>query len=501
MINNIKQVAKHSAIYGLGNISVKIIGLVLIPLYTNPKYFSVEDFGIISMLDVTIELLIAVLGLSIYQAFTRWYWDKEYISRQKNMFFTMLVFNIIIVLIAGLPFYFLSDRLSLALFANSKYEFVLKIIYVSVIFQVIAQSVFTLMKLQSKSLFYSSMQILKLAVTLILTIYFVVFQKKGIQGIYEAQILGFIPFFIIISIYVFKNLAFKFEFGILKELIKYSIPLMLGSISATVLTIFDRYSLNYLASLEDVGIYSLGYRIANTIKIVVVTSIQLAISPIIFQKMNDPDNKRFYSKLMTYLAFVISFLILIVTVFGYEIIKVFTSNDAYISATLVIPVISLSILFATLKDTATTGLQIAKKTLIVGSSLFLVTLLNIGLNIILIPYLKIHGASLSTLLSQIILFIIIFKSAQKNYFIPYELKKIILIVILTTILAGASLFLNGTPLLIRLILKFLILILFPVSAYLFGFFESIEIMRIKESFNKWKNPFKWKENISKIKFK
>ncbi len=65
MLEGLKKTAKSSVIYGLGNISTKLIGIVLMPLYTNTNILSVEDFGVLGVVDVTIQVLVAMLGLSL----------------------------------------------------------------------------------------------------------------------------------------------------------------------------------------------------------------------------------------------------------------------------------------------------------------------------------------------------------------------------------------------------------------------------------------------------
>lgn len=496
MLKNIKQLFRHTIIYGFGNVSVKIIGLILIPLYTNPKYFSVKDFGAISLLEVSVQLLVALLGLSVYQALTRLYWDANYSKVQKSLFYTVLVFNILFIIIIGFPFILFSEHLSVLLFEDTSFSYVLKVMYLSVFFQVISQALMTLMKLQSKSTLYSITNIIKLFVTLIITIYFVIYLKRGIKGIFEAQVLGYIPYFIHLAGYTIKNIVFRFNGRMLRELIVYSLPLMLGSVSGTVLTIFDRYSLNYLATLDDVGIYSLGYKFANTIKIALVTSVQLAVSPMIFQKMNDKDNKRFYSKLLTYQSFIVTIAVLFFSLFGYEMIAVFTSDDIYLKAAYIIPVISTSILFGMMKDTALTGLQIIKRTGIIGLVILIISLINMGLNILLIPYLKIHGASLSTLLSQVIFFIVIYWIAQKNYPIPYEIRKVVLLVLIIAVYCLLTFILNRYAPLIRVPIKMLLLVAFPFVLKRFKFYEAIEIQSLNNAWNKWKNPLKWKKYLS-----
>jgi O-antigen/teichoic acid export membrane protein len=93
MLNSIKTSFKDGIIYGLGNIAVKIIGFLLIPLYTDPKYFSVDDFGIIALLDISGLVLISLMASGLPQSMMRWYWDKDYTTNQKGIFFMTLAFS------------------------------------------------------------------------------------------------------------------------------------------------------------------------------------------------------------------------------------------------------------------------------------------------------------------------------------------------------------------------------------------------------------------------
>ena len=53
MIENIKLVTKNSLIYSLGNISIKLVGLILIPIYTNTEFLSFDDYGILAILEAS----------------------------------------------------------------------------------------------------------------------------------------------------------------------------------------------------------------------------------------------------------------------------------------------------------------------------------------------------------------------------------------------------------------------------------------------------------------
>ena len=88
----------------------------------------------------------------------------------------------------------------------------------------------------------------------------------------------------------------------------------------------------------------------------------MAVSPTIYQMMGDDNRLRFYSKYMTYFAFIVAGCTLGLNLFSFEVVKVMGNNPNYWIAYTVIPIITFSLLFDMLKDTALTGLQIMKKT-------------------------------------------------------------------------------------------------------------------------------------------
>ena len=55
MFKDIKQVMKDSVLYGIGNVAVKLVGFILIPLYTDAEYFSTADYGLMGVIggDIT----------------------------------------------------------------------------------------------------------------------------------------------------------------------------------------------------------------------------------------------------------------------------------------------------------------------------------------------------------------------------------------------------------------------------------------------------------------
>ena len=96
MLKSIKISLKDTIIYGLGNVAVKIVGLILIPLYTNPEFFSTDQFGVLGILEISGLVLTALLASGLPQSLTRWFWDKEHKDNQKGIFFMSLSTQLVV---------------------------------------------------------------------------------------------------------------------------------------------------------------------------------------------------------------------------------------------------------------------------------------------------------------------------------------------------------------------------------------------------------------------
>ena len=497
MLKTVKSIAKNSIIYGIGNISSKLVGFILIPLYT--KHLSVYDYGILSIIEITLQLLVSLIGLKIYSALLRWYWDKDYKFKQKSLFFTSSSFVLFISVLIVIGLSLTADKLANLLFGDTDYSYIIILMLISAGLQVNIQMIQTLMRIQEKPIIYSISSISRLILTLFCTIYFIVYLGQKVDGIYEAQIIGQILFFLITAWYVAKNIESKIEWLILKEMFIYSFPLIFAEVAGVVFAITSRYCLKFLITMEEVGVFSLGFKVANTIKVFMVASVMLAITPIIYKKMDDPDNKRFYSKIMTYFCFGIMFFVLGLSILGKESIKFLAQNHDYWDAYKIVPILSFSVLFAMLKDISLTGLHITKKTIVIAGLIMIMSVINLALNIIFIQVLATLGAALATLVAQILFFLVVYQYAQKYYPIPYEIPKILKMICVGILLYLLSLLTDELYLFYRLTIKLALISLFPIILYFWNFYEEIELIRLGQLWYKWKNPKKWKDNISKSK--
>jgi len=499
MLKSIKISLKDTIVYGIGNIAVKIVGLILIPLFTDPKFFSTDQFGVLGILEISGLVLTSMLASGLPQSLTRWFWDKEHKGNQRGIFFMSLSTQLIVSLFFCLVLIPLSGTISVLIFSKPDWAKAITFVILASAIQSINNIINTLMRLQSRSLLYTITNLLKLITVLSLTIYFIISKKMGLEGIYLAQVIGNTLIVLILLGYTIKNSRVFFDKNIFKSMNVYGFPLLIANISAALLTVIDRFSLNSLTVLKSVALYTLAFKITSVLKLVLVDSIKLALGPMMIKKISSPDNKRFYSKVLLYSSYILMFAIVGVSLFSFEIIKVLAKSKDFWGAVVIIPVLSLSIFFVNMKEVTVYGLHIAKKTRIIGIIVVFSTILSLVLNFLLIPIWDITGAAVATLFSQAIYWYSCYYYSQKVFFVPYEIRKIFVMLLTGAILSFSSLFINGMDLLPRIIIKTGCFASFPFILYLFNFYEPIELKSIGGFINKWSKIKNLKSNLNSLK--
>ena len=124
MFNQIVSTYKESAIYSLGNLSNKVVGFILLPLYTS--YISVADFGVLGLIEPMVQIIFTLLSLGLNSAFMRWYAIENNAETKGIIFFNI---NFVLILNAALWVFSLvifAEKIALLLFSSHDFELILQ---------------------------------------------------------------------------------------------------------------------------------------------------------------------------------------------------------------------------------------------------------------------------------------------------------------------------------------------------------------------------------------
>lgn len=482
MIEDLKRTLNHTVIYSLGNVLPKLVGFILLPLYTS--HLNTSEFGILAILQALSQILIGILGFNIHTSMMRWFVIDKNLSYQKSIIFTALFssFSIAVLMCIGLiPF---SDNFSVLFFGNSNYKNYFTLLIISSAIGIVNNIPLNILRFHEKAIKYIWVSVVKFAIILAFNFYFLTQTSYEIDGILIAEIIGGTVLIIQTISYTFKNINFIFNKNAFIEMFKYGFPLIFSTTSSLLLSFSDRFIIKYFLNDSSVGIYSLGNKIAGFINVFIIQSFQLGFLPIAFKKLHDSNSKRFFIKVFTYFNLVLVFFALLLTLFSKEIVTTFASQKEYWNAYSVIPILSIAFVFRGAQYVISLAFHYTKQTSYNAYIIMFSALLNIVLNYVLIPFIGIIGAAWSFLISQFALLIISNYYAQKLYPLKYEYLKnfeLLLILIFVFVLMQIITIENY---LASIFIKLLLLILFPFILRYLNFYETVELEKINYYWNK-----------------
>jgi len=475
MISELKKFLKHSFIYGMGTLLSKIVGFLLIPLYT--RYLTTSDYGVLELLDLTSTIVSIFISMRIGSAVIRFYYDSADELEQKKVVSTAYMATFVSALLVILFSQIFSIRLSSLIFDTNVYDKYFKLVFMATALSLISSVPEAYLMARKQSIFYTIISLMTLSSYLIFNIYFIVFLKMGILGILYSSVITKIFNSSVLSFYCITKNSLFFSFTKFKSMLKFSLPLIPANVGTFILNYADRFILQKLATTAEVGIYALGYKFGYMLPVLVMGPINMIWVPQMFELASKSDKKTI-EKMFTYIMLILIFCGLGLILFTKDAIRIMATPPFY-PAYKVVSFVVLGYIFRGMASFFWDGIMIAKKTIYIGISVFISALSNILLNILLIPQFRAMGAAYSTAISFFIMFVLIFYFCQRVYSIKCEWGRISKIAVVSLFIFFLNQWIVLHPVLLSLLFKTFLLTSFPFLLYLINFYTNDELSRIQ----------------------
>mgnify|MGYP006279067557 CR=1 FL=1 len=471
----IKEIFKHSIIYGLGGMLKRATGFLLLPLYTS--YLTVSQYGELEVFIVSTTIIFRVVQLGFGSALFKYFsydTDSEQDSVYNQLvissgFYFLLVFSAIALVIL----FSFRENLSLLLFDTTDYADLFSLVIVIVLFQTVHVIPRAYLRIQNRSALYSSINIGEFLVQVGITIYLVAAKGMGIRGVLLAQVITTGLAAVVFTGIIFRKLLFRISGRVIQEMLGYGIYLIPVSIGSLVLMMSSRYFILFYHNSNELGIFTLGDKISK-ILFMGVSAFQLAWPAIMFRIKDLPDAKDRYAEVITYYVMVFAGIFVMLCTFSRELVLIL-GNEEYLGALFVIPVLVGAYMIYGFFYSGTIGINIYKKTYYQTIAMILAALVNLGLNFLLTPAYGIIGTALAFLGASITLSATAVTFSQRIYRVPVEWRRIGLLVVgATGVVSIYYLALQSLDIVHILLKILLILLVLPLFLYITGFFTRSE---------------------------
>jgi len=225
-----------------------------------------------------------------------------------------------------------------------------------------------------------------------------------------------------------KQITFRFTGRAARELLKYGIPLIPANLAISFIQLTDRFFLRTYLDLEVVAVYAIGYKIGSIVNLV-LAPVRIAWPNFAFSSIVDPDAKRTYRDLLTFIILICTFVSLGIFIFRSPLISII-SPEPYQAATIVVPWISAAMILYGIYPVVSLGPRILKKTKPLAWIAVITVFVNILLLLILVPLLGMLGAAISVLGSYVFLVVFNYLISQRMYRFSLDFRRIIIILLI-----------------------------------------------------------------------
>jgi O-antigen/teichoic acid export membrane protein len=363
-LSSLKKLAGQTAIYGLSSIVGRFLNYLLVPLHTG--VFSTDQFGIITEMYAYVAFLVILLTYGMETAFFR-FSTKE--SDNKEKVYTTIIYSLVssTTLFIFLSIIFQQDVADWLRYPNNS-EYV---VWFAIIVGLDALSSIPLARLrqENKAFRFAFVNLSNVFVNIALNLFFIGYclpmHQAGnsnflIETFYNPEIgVGYV-FIANLAASVFKFLLllpemlkarYGFDTKVLKEMLIYSLPLLIAGLAGIINETIDRIMLKRMLfdslgekdTMSIIGIYGANYKVSIIITLF-IQAFRYAAEPFFFAQAKQKDPQILYARIMNYFVIVCATIFLGVMLY-IDILKYFIPNQSYWVGLKVVPVLLLANVF------------------------------------------------------------------------------------------------------------------------------------------------------------
>ena len=399
MRNSFKDLIKHSAIYGFGQVLSKMASFLLLPIYT--RYLTPADYGVIALLDFVSTILAIMIGAGMAQAVTRYHFDAKTEEDQNSVWWTGLTFLLCMsttfLLVALLFRQGLADLTLGEGVQNGGFFFAL--ILPTMWVNVVGQFLDGYIRVRKWSTLSVGVNQFRLVLNIGLNIYFLAVMDLAVTGILLGNLITGAVFTSILFILFVKSLSsYSFHQELVAKFWRFGGPLIVNALLGCVMHQANRYILRYFVDMDQVGIYSVALGIGQGVYFFCILPFSMIWRVMVYEIAEQPDSNMIFSRVFEYVTYGLALFMLGISLFAKTILEIMVTAE-YMSAAEFIPIICLAYLFYSLHEHFKVPVMLAKRTMVLLPVSALAVCVNIGFNLILIPFLGTVGAAWASVIT------------------------------------------------------------------------------------------------------
>jgi len=403
-MNEHKLFTKRIGLVGITTLLVSLSGIILLPILT--KNLPIEEYGMWALIGVTIGLIPAVVMLGLPYTMVRFLSAAKTREEIQEGFYSIAFIVLFTSAIASLLLFLLSKPIASSLFDNNLTiaRILPLIVFITCLNGLLLNFFRTFQQIKRYSIFL----FIKTYLNVALVAYFVL-SGYGIFGAVMGLLITDLIVFLIMASLIISEIGIKIpKFTHTREYLTFGLPTIPGNLSSWIVNSSDRYVIGIFLGAAFVGYYSPGYMLGGVISMFMAPLGFML--PAVLSKYYDENNM---SEVKTVLKYSLKYFLLLaipstfgISLLSKSILTILTTPEIASQGYLITPFVAVSALLLGTYAVIMQIIVLEKKTKITGTIWIIAAILNLGLNLIFVPYIGILGAAITTLLAFALAFIL-----------------------------------------------------------------------------------------------
>ena len=449
-MSSIKKLAGETVWYGGSTIAAKLINYLLTPFLTYTLAHK-SDYGKIGLIYSLIPIFNIIFTYGFETAYFRFSGKKEgstklYSTAFLSLFFTTILFTLIL---------WVNKTALGSIIGLEEFPTIIKLMILVIATDTLSAIPFARLRQEGRPKKFAAAKVLGVVVNIFLTWFFIGYCPAH----YAAAPTGWLskvydPTVNPITYVVFANLAqslitllflskeiaqirFSFDKVLWKQMMIYSLPLILVGMGGMINETMDRLMLNWwlpgtkIFREEQVGVYNACYKLSILITLF-IQAFKMSAEPFFFKQAEGANPQRVYARVMKFFVIIISVMFLVVSLF-IPIWKYFI-GPKYWEGLSIVPILLMANVFLGIYYNLSIWYKLSNKTIYGAWVTLLGTIITIVINFIFIPKYGFIACAWATLICYGTMMVTSFIWGQKHYRIPYAWKKLTAYIIIVALL-------------------------------------------------------------------
>ncbi len=333
-----KSMLHGSGLYSIALIGQRLVGLALMPILT--RSLTKADYGAADLLEQASVVLGVLLGVNFSAAVGYFYFNTDSEEARRKVVGTTVIGAAAIGACAAVICWPFASPLSHLIFRNGAEAGYLRLVFISLMPSFLFEALLTWLRVKDRPDLYVRASLLRVGTTATGVVILVGLLKMHVWGMLYTALAALIITDLAVGTYCIYSVKPTFDGALFLRMLKFAAPVGMSFLAMFIINVGDRFILTHYRSLDDVGVYALGYKVGMLMS-VLYASFHIYWSAQAFQIMQRADADEVFPRIFSYVMAALSFFALALIVCTPPALRILAAKS-FRGAGMIVPLIVLA---------------------------------------------------------------------------------------------------------------------------------------------------------------